>query len=282
VNPRDAIKRFLPPILVDALRRSPVPSALPPEPVRFFGDFASWSEAERASTGYSAEVILARTREAVWKVKRGEAAYERDSVVSADPAYPFPLLAGLLRAAVANEGALSVLDFGGALGSAYVQCRSYLSGLRELRWSVVEQPAHVSCGRAEFEDHQLKFYKSIAECLQHQPAHVLLLSSVLQYLPEPWGFLEEVLARGFGHVVVERTPFLRSGRDRLTVQQVPEWIYPASYPAWFFSEARFRACFAQRYELVAEYAGADVVSLEGETPYFKGFQFQAEVPRDGA
>ena len=44
--------------------------------------------------------------------------------------YQFPLLSGLLYAA-ARDGGLSVVDFGGALGSTYFQCRDFLCGVKD-------------------------------------------------------------------------------------------------------------------------------------------------------
>ena len=108
------------------------------------------------STGYADGRYLARTRAAILKVKRGEAAFERDSVTFQVMEHRFPLLAGLLRAASATGGRLSVVDFGGALGSTYFQCGQFLSVVKELpRWSVVEQPSHVACGQADLSDEQL-------------------------------------------------------------------------------------------------------------------------------
>ena len=92
-------------------------------------------------TGYDGPAILAKTREAGLKVKRGEAAYERDSVLFDQVEHSFPLLAGLLRAALSQQGELVVLDFGGALGSTYLQCREFLTPLKRLVWCIVEQPA---------------------------------------------------------------------------------------------------------------------------------------------
>jgi len=240
----------------------------------FSGDYASWEDADRASTGYSAPKILAKTREALLKVKRGEAAFERDSVVFEKIQYEFPLLAGLLRAATANSGCLSVLDFGGALGSTYFQNRSFLSIVNELRWSVVEQPLHVACGLTDFADEHLSFYPSIEACLRHETPNVLLLSSVLQYLPEPYRFLEGALSHGIEFVIVERTAFMRNGKDRLTVQQVPAWIYEASYPAWFLSEQRFLKSFHERYSMVASFPALDTCQPEGGAADYKGFIFE--------
>ena len=83
------------------------------------------------------------------------------------------------------------------------------------------------------------FYFTVEECMQGEQPDVLLLSSVIHYLPEPYAFLEEVLRHDFPSVVVDRTPYMCDGSTRLTVEHVPAWIYPASYPAWFLSEERF-------------------------------------------
>ena len=274
MNLKHTLRKLTPPVITDLVRsaRQSVASE-PQEPVRFVGNYGSWEEAAGASRGYDAPEIFARTRAAMRKVKNGEAAFERDSVTFDVMEHPFPLLAGLLRAAVQHGGRLSVLDFGGSLGSSYFQSRTLLSSVKELHWSVVEQSEHVACGREEFSDKPLRFYETVEECVRVGHPNVLLLSSVLAYLPRPYEFLHGVLARAFSHVIVERTGFMSDGSDRLTVQHVPEWIYPATYPAWFLSETNFRKCFQPRYDLVCDYEGADRVHPEGGTAYFKGFMF---------
>jgi putative methyltransferase (TIGR04325 family) len=241
----------------------------------FTGDYISWDDATRNSTGYDAGVILEKTCAALLKVKKGEAAYERDSVLFDKIQHAFPVLAGLLRAAQAHGGRLCVVDFGGALGSSYFQCRDFLRVVQRLEWLVVEQPAHIACGRKNFESDQLRFYNSIEECMTgHQP-NALLLSSVLQYLPNPYDVLQKLLSRRISHVIIDRTAFLANDRERLTVQHVPDSIYPASYPAWFFSETRFTAAIESAgYGLAADFPGADDISPEGEKAYFKGFIYE--------
>ena len=135
MSPKDIVKGITPPIVLNALRR--ITNSLGRDTVRFTGHFASWEEADRASTGYANPIVLERTRSALLKVKNHEAAFERDSVLFDRIEYPFPLLAGLLRAAAEKGASLSVLDFGGSLGTTYFQCRSFLSSLRSLRWSIV-------------------------------------------------------------------------------------------------------------------------------------------------
>jgi putative methyltransferase (TIGR04325 family) len=195
--------------------------------VTFTGDYASWEAAAALTTGYDAPAILERTRAALAKVRDGEAAFERDSFLFFEHDYSYLLLAGLLRSA-ARDGFLSVVDFGGSLGMSYYQCRSFLAPLR-LRWSVVDQPAHVECGRAEFANEELAFYYTLDECLAAEHLNVPLLSGVV-HLRDPYACLAAVVSYAIDIVIVDRTPFMRDGRDRLTIEHVPEWLYPASYP----------------------------------------------------
>jgi len=242
--------------------------------ILFTGDYKSWEDAQKASTGYSAPEILEKTRDAVMKVKKGAAEFERDSVAFDQAQYEFPLLAGLLRAATAANGRLNVLDFGGSLGSTYFQSRKFLSTVNELHWSVVDQLPQVACGRKDFADEQLHFYPTIAECLSEQQPNVVLLSNVIQYLPKPYQFLEEIIQLQLPFIIIERVPFSCTGRDRLTVQHVPPSIYNASYPAWFLSEPTLRSVLENKYDLICEYSAGEAFRLESEEISFKGLQYQ--------
>jgi putative methyltransferase (TIGR04325 family) len=246
-----------------------------PDRIIFAGHYANWADALNDSEGYNSPLILNKTREALLQVKNGHAVYERDSVLFDKIEHSFPLLAGLLRAALAQEGNLCLVDFGGALGSSYFQCRAFLKPVRQLQWLVVEQPAHVLCGRKDFQSDELFFYNSVEECAASHRPNCLLLSSVLQYLPEPYAILRHLLAYGFPHLLIDGTAFLKRNEDRLTVQKVPKSIYPASYPAWFFSESRLLAEFANAgYVLVADFQCPYELSPDDEKAYHKGFIFE--------
>ncbi len=266
---KSVLKSLLPPVLVDGLRKIRGWE----NQVRFSGDYGSWAEALRNSRGYDAHEILAATHRAMVKIRNGEAVFERDSVLLDRPEPPFPLICGLLRAASRSSGRLSVLDFGGALGSTYYQCRRFLDTVPQVRWSVVEQPAHVACGQAEFSSEHLRFYSSIEECLANERPNVLVLSCVLQYLPAPHEFLQGILGHRIPALIVDRVAFLAEDRDRLTVQQVPDNIYPASYPAWFFSRSRFLKQFSSGYTLIHGFPGTDRVQLDQGESFFEGFVF---------
>ena len=241
----------------------------------YTGNYNSWQEAQSASGGYDAALILDRVRDSLLKVKDGKAAYERDSVLFDEVQYSWPLLTGLLWAASRNGNRLNLVDFGGSLGSSYYQNRTFLAHLPELRWSIIEQHNFVQCGKKDFETEQLKFYFTLDDCMAERHPDTLLLCSVLPYLEQPYELLQEAMDRGFDTIIIDRTPVLLTGDDRITVQHVPPSIYQASYPAWFLNKTKFCRFLEPAYELVAEFeALAGEISLEDVTAHEKGFIFK--------
>lgn len=241
--------------------------------IRFVGHYNSWQEAEAVSSGYEAAVILDKAIIASRKVRRGEIAFERDGVPFREMQHNFPLVWALMKAA-ATYGRLHVLDFGGALGSSYFQSRQILGSCPSLKWAIVEQASHVIAGNKEFANPELAFYGSIESACKENEYDVLLLSSVIQYLPDPLGFLSHVLERRIPFIFVDRTPFMVNGISRLTVQRVPKRIYRACYPAWFLSEKDFIAKFVGQYETVATWPALDRHHPEGGRAEYKGFLFE--------
>lgn len=238
---RRLLRQFIPPIAIRAYH------SIAGEMIRFRGEFVSWEEASAASSGYDSDAIFHKTREAALKVKCGEVAFERDSVVFDRVEFSFPVLAGLLRVACARGGELNVLDFGGALGSTYRQFKAFGVPLRALRWNVVEQPHFVECGREMFQDAELRFFETIGEVVRDCRPDVVLLSSVLQYIKCPYDLIEQINLLDWAHVLVDRTPCASADRDVLTVQSVPSTIYKASYPCWVFSTKKLiAACSVNR------------------------------------
>lgn len=222
-------KDWLPPIILRALRQRRGGGIL------FEGDYSTWEEAAAECTGYESESILAKVLSATLKVKRGEAVYERDSVFFNEIHYAWPVTASLMWAAAQNAGRLDVLDYGGALGSSYFQNRAFLAGLQQVRWSVVEQAHYVEAGRVHIQDQTLRFYDSVENCYLEGKPNVILLSSVLQYLPKPKLILNSLFDIGAEFLVIDRTPFINSqGSEVIKVQHVPSSIYSATYPCWFF------------------------------------------------
>jgi putative methyltransferase (TIGR04325 family) len=243
VTVRGLARALLPPLVVDLLRRR--------GGIVWSGDYRTWAEAAADSAGYDAAIILERVEAAALKVRRGEAAFERDGVLFSEIEYSWPLLAGLLSVAARHGGRLEVVDFGGALGSTYFQNRRFLAPLGEVRWNVVEQPHFVERGRLHFQDERLRFYPSLDACLTETRPNVLVLSSVLQYLEQPYEFLAAI--DPFPSVIIDLTPVHSGPRDRLTVQRVPPSIYPARYPCWIFSEERLLAALRKGFAVTAAF-----------------------------
>ena len=250
------IKLFIPPIAINLLRKIKSITSQ----YGWHGDYPSWDEAKKHSTGYEDDKILQKVKDGLLKVKKGEAAYERDGVLFDKIEYSWPLLSGILLAASINKGQLSVLDFGGSLGSTYFQNRKFLNLLQNVSWNIIEQPHFVREGQLHFQDERLHFYfyEDIETCIKTEKPDVLLLSSVLCYLEKPYEILENLLSYNFPFVIIDRTPLHKKGYDRITIQRVPPWIYKTSYPCWILDKQKLLLFFQKRnYQVIEEFDALD-------------------------
>jgi putative methyltransferase (TIGR04325 family) len=239
----------------------------------FVGPYADWEAAVAASTGYDSEEIFRKTCDARLKVLRGEAAYERDSVLFDHVEHSWPLLAHLLWIASLKGNRLRVVDFGGSLGSSYFQNLVYLRHLTELNWCVVEQPRHVDFGKARVADGRLSFAADLDAALASVRPDVALFSGVLMYLQDPWEALGRATEHRVPFVLMDRTLVIGEATDRLMVQVVPPSIFRASYPCWFLSETKLIDTPRLAYDLVAQFpVPEEHVDQPGAS--FKGFVFR--------
>lgn len=263
------LKSIIPPIIISAYQRVLKRGATNKV---WSGNYSSWAEAQAQCSGYDSATILDKVKNALLKVKNGEAVYERDSVLFDEIQYSFGLLAGLQKAALENDGKLCVLDFGGSLGSSYYQNKEFLSSIKELNWCIVEQAHFVDCGKANFEDDHLKFYYTIEECVLKNKPNVLLLSSVLQYLEKPSDWIEKFVGLGIPYIILDRTAFIENNKDILTVQNVPKNIYSASYPAWFIGYQSFIKKITRNYDLILSFDDAinGAIVINNKTCLWKG------------
>jgi putative methyltransferase (TIGR04325 family) len=260
-NWKKIIKELIPPLCLRLLRGL------------FYGwhgNYTSWDKAIAKCTGYDSQTILEKVRSSTLKVKGGFAPYERDSVLFNTIEYSFPLLAGLMWISARNKGKLNVLDFGGSLGSTYFQNKAFLESLSVVNWCIVEQPGFVKTGIEFFEDDKLHFFYSVEECLKSFEIDVIILSSVLQYIEEPFALLDQIKSTAINNMIIDRTPFI-NGNDRITIQKVNPKIYRGSYPCWFFNERKFISRIANDYKLVLEFDAIDKANIPSE---FKGFILQ--------
>jgi len=264
---RKTIKNITPPIFLRLLRRQTRQSG-------FRGNYANWQEAKKHACGYDDDLILNKVKKSLLKVKKGEAVYERDSVLFDEVQYSWPLLFGLLWVASNTNNKLNLIDFGGSLGSSYFQNIKFLRHLNELHWNIVEQPHFVRCGQKYFRDQYLKFYYSIEDCLREQQPNLILFSSVIQYLEKPYEMVKRAIDNKFDYIIFDRTTLVNK-EEKLAVQKVPPEIYNASYPVWFLNRDKFLNLFVHAYELITEFdALAGQIEFENLIAEDKGFIFK--------
>ncbi len=236
------------------------------------GNYKSWQDALKDSSGYDSMSIVEKVKEALLKVKKGEAVYERDSVLFDKIEYSWPLLAGLLWVA-SHDGRLNVLDFGGSLGSSYFQNLKFLNKVKDFRWNVVEQGIFVKYGREYFEDEALSFYDDASQCYQHQKPNVVLFSCVLQYMEKPYQTLESVFKFSPEYIIVDNMPFIET-EQRITLQRVPPSIYSASYPCWMLNKTEFLGFFQNDYDIIADFISPLSIKVDSKIIPYQGFIFK--------
>jgi putative methyltransferase (TIGR04325 family) len=265
---RRLIKKWTPPAIIQAYRRiNPVKSG-------YSGDYSSWKEALKNSTGYNSSDILKKVEEAAIKVKNGEAAFERDSIIFNEIEYNFHLQTSLLIIANQNQGSLNIIDYGGSLGSTYFQNRNILEILRSVRWNVIEQNNFVKSGKKYFETNELKFYFSISECFEETSPNGILFSCTLPYLPEPYQVLEEIVMLQVDFIIISEMPFNYENRDRLTIQKVPDTIYKASYPCWLLNKQKILELLSTRYQLINSSLSKHSNNLSNKRIQYENFLFK--------
>lgn len=217
----------------------------------WFGNFDTWEQVGKFCTGYDDDIIFEKVLASALLVKKGEAAYERDSVVFSSIQYSWPVTAFICRAGIENASNLTIIDFGGALGTHYYQNKSFISGFKNISWRVVEQDKFVNFGKEMFEDGVLSFHNSILSAADSNTIDVLLFSSVLPYLKNPDLFLQQALTAEPKYIIIDRTYII--AKRRLVIQVVPPSIYSAKYPCWFLTEAEIVEALSKKYVMVNKF-----------------------------
>jgi len=125
----------------------------------------------------------------------------------------------------------------------------------------------VRTGIERFSDDRLHFYYSVDDCINANKIDLVIFSSVLQYLENPFSFIEKIVEQRIRYIIIDRTPFVDT-KSRITVQKVHPSIYRASYPCWFFNESQFLSYFKKHYVLMSQFTALDVANIRS---VFKGF-----------
>lgn len=245
------LKRCVPPVLFDLWKRVHLKDSL-----YYFNDFRLWEEAmaesDRLGGNYADQSIVEKVDESTQRVRRGEALYEQDGVCFFEENNNWELLASLFYAK-SVLGDITVLDMGGALGSTWFRYRKLIEDVAA-KWCVVEQQSFVERGKKNVPE--IPFFYTIEEAITSCKPNVLLLSSVLMYLDDPYKWFKEMLSKDFAYIIIDENAFLtdENSEDRIMLQHVPTSIYRAIYPLHIFGEKRFRNFIEKNgYEIVWEW-----------------------------
>ena len=115
----------------------------------------------------------------------------------------------------------------------------------------------MAAGREEFSGGGLHFYDSTAACLAETTPQVVLLSSVLGYLPDIEPLLVELAAVPIGTLIVDRTAWIDGPDDVIYVQRVPAKVYAADYPVRLLSRSRLSARLGRDWAIVSEHESGE-------------------------
>ncbi|MDF3819122.1 methyltransferase, TIGR04325 family [Leptospira sp. 96542] len=241
----------------------------------FQGKYNSWAEALSNAKGYSDLAIFEKVKNSVMKVKTGEAIFERDSVAFDKQEFAYPLSLYLFYASTALQNELTVLDFGGSLGSSYFQNRALFSCLKQIRWHVIEQDHFVEFGKNELESKQLQFSNDFNTLLFDSNYRIALFSASLQYI-ETWRqLLEDISKSEIEFLILDRIPILKQSQNTIiTVQHVPSYIYEASYPCYLFNQYELEELVLDSFDKVFELPGMDNLKLKGIEVQYKSVLYR--------
>lgn len=178
------------------------------------GPYPTFEAALAHSSGYDSPLILAKVKEAVLDVLEGRAVYERDGTVF--QSMPKGLILRELLVKYLGPEA-HVVDFGGGLGGTYINHRDLAE--EGQRWSIIEQSNFVKVGQELADDYHLplKFYCNLSEI--DLPIDILILSSVLSYLPAPYDILKQAFCLAPKYILIDRMALIDKGEELWWVQE---------------------------------------------------------------
>ncbi|MBI2791868.1 MAG: methyltransferase, TIGR04325 family [Gammaproteobacteria bacterium] len=222
----------------------------------FSGPYSSWQDALSHAKGYQDPLILERVKNSTLQAMHHKQSFIRDAIVDTKAQHAYPVYSALLKLMIENKGKLTVLDFGGGLGSTFFAFKQFCPKVVDIKWEVIEQPAFVECAKALGMQNEISFHEKI-ESLQCVP-DVILLSATLQYIEKPYELLRNLLALGTTSLIIDRTWFAKHPIDRIIVEHVPKHIYASSYPCWLLSYEKFIKYISEQFTEIHEFD-----SLEG-------------------
>lgn len=256
------LRKYIPPFVLDIAKYA-IESIY-----GYSGNFSTWENALNKTKGYDSELIINKVINSTKEVINGNGKYERDGIVFTEEDINWPLMSLIL---LTQNDDFNLIDFGGSLGSTYYQNKKLLNKFNNINWNIVEQDNFVNAGKDITKDSSLNFFNNITEAQNHSKSNLILFGCVIQYLEFPFDIINKI-ENDIEYLIFDRVPFTKWDKDYITVQKVPPWIYPASYPCWLFNENNFiKKLNNKNYALELEY-DPNIYSIKDL--YFKTLMFK--------
>lgn len=273
---RNSVKSLTPPLIWNLLRKNLLRNKAH-QHVTFKYGFKSWDDASRElQNTYADESIIEKVRTAALRVKSGEYPYERDGVLF-DRVVPNWQLNSLvfMHLQQSHSSSLQILDFGGGLGTTYYQFKnSAITDNLEINWVVVEQENFTRVGQNEFSTSELSFLENLESCNFDQQFIAIALG-VLQYLKDPFHYLQQIVDLNPEYIFIDSTPFSYSDVDSVSLQFVPSSIYSSAYVAHVFSWNKLYGLLGVKYQVISVW---DCVEQPDPKNVYKGAIFRRKYP----
>jgi putative methyltransferase (TIGR04325 family) len=225
--------------------------------------YESWRDAKINSLGYENINVFNKIKK-IYEIqgvrKKFYEFYERDGILFDSKIYDSKIL-NFIKKIKKKKKSISILDFGGSLGSIYFSNYNYISK-NNLTWNIVEQKNFVKYGKKNLQKENLNFFYEIDHCLKIKSPDIALFSGSLQYTQNPYEILKKIINSKIKYIFLHNVPFNNDISDEYRIQFVPNKINESSYPITIFSLLSFKLFLAKNNLKIAK-----IVNVK--SPFYK-------------
>jgi len=231
--------------------------------LEFSGPYESWDIAYQNSVGYDSKLILDKIKKSIFEVLENKKSYERDGTSFSEKPLHNTLIKTLEQIGIKNR---TIVDFGGSLGSNYINYRDFFSSNIKTYY-IVEQKEICILGREIASKYNLpiNYVEKLDEI--NEKIDIIIFSSSLQYI-ENWKYLIKLLQNKKPEfILIDRHP-LTDDKSKIWVQLNTNYYEkPVTYPLHIVNEEEFLSEF-KGYKLMKKWIS------DFDPEYFKGFLFE--------
>jgi putative methyltransferase (TIGR04325 family) len=192
------------------------------------GIYDSFDQCPSCGQGYESERWILQETERVNSLRQ---AAKNDKTIPSAVSYRTNLLPFLAvtTAVHSKENKVTIMDFGGGLGSTYISVTAACANKQVVEYHIVDSKSICQVGKTYFKgDNHIQFYDHLPEELQ--AVDIVCLSSSIQYIKDWKGLLGEISKYDPLHIFLADVP----AGDIPTYATVQNY-YESKIPYWFFN-----------------------------------------------